>query len=159
MTLFLSAKQIVDLLYQFKFLDYLMVIFALGLIVYKAIKEYKASEENSFASFTVKAVKGHFCLSDALILTLAILTGLSLLRNLDGFPEACAIESAFLVYLLGRVYGKEVLKAGKYLADADGMVFVTDTGEQISIRELGVDKLKCELAPISFIRGGDNIGG
>ena len=116
MTIFLSAKQIVDLLYQFKFLDYLMVVAAAGLVVYKTIKEYKASEENGFASFTVKVVKGHFCLSDALILILAILTGLSLLRNLDGFSEACAIESAFLVYLLGRVYGKEVLKAGKYLA-------------------------------------------
>ena len=125
MTLFLSAKQIVDLLYQFKFLDYIMVVAAAGLIVYKTIKEYKASEENSFASFTVKAVKGHFCLSDVLILILATLTGLSLLRNLDGFAEACAIESAFLVYLLGRVYGKEVLKAGKYLAYVGyGIIYV-----------------------------------
>ena len=116
MTLFLSAKQIVDLLYQFKFLDYLMVVGAAGLIVYKAVKEYRVSGETGFAGYVVGTVKNNFCLTDALILILAVLVGLSLLRNLDGFSEACAIESAFLVYLLGRVYGKEVLKAGKYLA-------------------------------------------
>ena len=116
MTLFLSAKQIVDLLYQFKFLDYLMVVAAAGLVVYKAVKEYRASGEKGFAGYVVSTVKKNFCLTDALILILAVLVGLSLLRNLDGFSEACAIESAFLVYLLGRVYGKEVLKAGKYLA-------------------------------------------
>ena len=116
MTLFLSAKQIVDLLYQFKFLDYLMVVAAAGLVVYKAVKEYRVSGEKGFAGYVVNAVKKNFCLTDALILILAVLVGLSLLRNLDGFKEACAIESAFLVYLLGRIYGKEVLKAGKYLA-------------------------------------------
>ncbi|MCR5633932.1 MAG: O-antigen ligase family protein [Lachnospiraceae bacterium] len=116
MTLFLSAKQIVDLLYQFKFLDYIMVVAAAGLVVYKAVKEYKVSGEKDFAGYVVSTVKKNFCLTDVLILILAMLVGLSLLRNLDGFSEACAIESAFLVYLLGRVYGKEVLKAGKYLA-------------------------------------------
>ena len=116
MTLFLSAKQIVDLLYQFKFLDYLMVVAAAGLVIYKAVKEYRISGETGFAGYVVSIVKKNFCLTDALILILAVLVGLSLLRNLDGFKEACAIESAFLVYLLGRVYGKGVLKAGKYLA-------------------------------------------
>ena len=116
MTLFLSAKQIVDLLYQFKFLDYLMVVAAAGLVIYKAVKEYRASGRKGFAGYVVSTVKKNFCLTDALIMILAVLVGLSLLRNLDGFSEACAIESAFLVYMLGRVYGKEVLKAGKYLA-------------------------------------------
>ena len=116
MTLFLSAKQIVDLLYQFKFLDYLMVVAAAGLVVYKAVKEYKVSGQSGFVGYVVNVVKKQFCLTDALILILAVLVGLSLLRNLNGFAEACAIESAFLVYLLGRVYGKEILNAGKYLA-------------------------------------------
>lgn len=125
MTLFLSAKQIVDLLYQFKFLDYLMVVAAAGLVVYKAVKEYRVSGETVFAGYVVSTVKKNFCLTDALILILAVLVGLSLLRNLDGFSEACAIESAFLVYLLGRVYGKEVLKAGKYLAYVGyGIIYV-----------------------------------
>ncbi len=125
MTLFLSAKQIVDLLYQFKFLDYLMVVAAAGLIVYKVVKEYRISGETGFAGYVVNAVKKSFCLTDALILILVVLVGLSLLRNLDGFSEACAIESAFLVYLLGRVYGKEVLKAGKYLAYVGyGIIYV-----------------------------------
>lgn len=103
MIAFLSLKQIVDMLYQFKVLDYLMVIAALVLIGYKIYK----SKGIDFKKI---------CIVDVLVFILALLYGLATLRNLDGIAEGCKIESAFLVYVFGRLYGNEIHKAGKYLA-------------------------------------------
>ncbi|MBQ6886169.1 MAG: hypothetical protein IJN54_01480 [Lachnospiraceae bacterium] len=111
MSIFLFCKQIVDMLYQFKFLDYGMVLFALVLICYKVWKDklYKNIREFIYPV-------------DYIVVGLMIIYVLSFLRYPTAYGVFFKVESSFLIYFLGRVYGKKVLQHGKMLACAGYLI-------------------------------------
>ena len=110
MAVFLSLKQIVDMLYQFKFLDIIMLAFATFLVGWKA---YKLIKEPGFSLVKIKE-----CLvpSDVLVVVLGLLFSIALIKNFGGLTNYIKIASALFIYFLGRLYGSEIYKHGRKLA-------------------------------------------
>ena len=105
MVVFLFLKQIIDMLYQFKILDYCLVLLGIYLLFKKLIKK----------KLTWKAGDS----ADILIVILAVLFTLSWLRFPAGYQTYFKILSCFMVYFLGRLY-KDEIKVTPY-------VFVTSS--------------------------------
>ena len=111
MSIFMFCKQIVDMLYRFKFLDYGMVLFALVLICYKFWKDK-----------IYKDIKGFLCPGDGIVVALMAVYILAFLRYPAAYGTFFKVESCFLIYFLGRLYGKEILQHGKMLAYAGYLI-------------------------------------
>lgn len=109
--IFLFLKQIVDMFYQWQILDYGMVLFALALLGYGLIQDK-----------TYLKIKSNIKLADVLIIGLALIYLWSFLRDTGGYASFFKIESAFLLYFLGRVYGRKLLDYGYMLAIAGYIV-------------------------------------
>lgn len=107
MPIFLFCKQIVDMLYQLKILDYGMVLFALVLICYKIWKDKLYTH-----------IKEFLCPVDVLVFALMVVYIVSFLRYPAAYGIFFKVESCFLIYFLGRVYGKEIMQHGRALAAA-----------------------------------------
>jgi len=91
MTVFLFLKQIVDVLYPYRWLDYMMVFLVVFLLIYQILLVRPSVREN-------------FTLSDSIVLILSGLLTLSFLKNIDGYGIFFKVLSAFLMYFVGRVY-------------------------------------------------------
>lgn len=111
MPIFLFCKQIVDVLYQYKILDYGMVLFALILILYKIWKDKLYTNIREFIS-----------LADVIVLALMVVYVMAFLRYPSAYGTFFKVESCFFIYFLGRVYGEEIMKHGKLLAIAGYIV-------------------------------------
>lgn len=111
MPIFLFCKQIVDVLYQYKILDYGMVLFALILILYKIWKDKLYTNIREFIS-----------LADVIVLVLMVVYVMAFLRYPSAYGTFFKVESCFFIYFLGRVYGEEIMKHGKLLAIAGYIV-------------------------------------
>lgn len=107
MTVFLFLKQFVDMLYQYKILDYGMVLFAIALLGYKVIREKIYTN-----------IKNSICIADGIVLGLMIMYTMAFLREPLFYANFFKIMSAFLVYFVGRVYGTELLEHCKLVAIA-----------------------------------------
>ena len=94
MTVFLFLKQIVDLLYPYRWLDYLMVFLVIFLLAYQILLVRPSIQE-------------HFTLSDGIVIFLGGLLTLSFIKNTDGYGIYFKVLSAFLMYFVGRVYRSE----------------------------------------------------
>lgn len=111
MSIFLLAKQIVDMLYQFRFLDYGMVLLAIALLGYKIWKDK-----------LYKDIRDKIIVTDVLVVALGIVYVLSFLRYTPQYGTFFKVESCFLIYFLGRVYAKDMMNHGKLLAFAGYVV-------------------------------------
>lgn len=90
MSAFLFAKQIVDMLYQFKFLDYILVVLALTFLLVGIVK----------TKWTPRALRW----IDFLVLGLAILDVIAFLQNIkEGYEAFFKVLSAYMIYFLGRI--------------------------------------------------------
>lgn len=107
MPVFLFLKQFVDMLYQFQILDYGMVVFALALLGYKV-----------FADKQYVNIRARLCSADYIVIALGCVYVASFLRYPAAYGTFFKVESAFLIYFLGRAYGEEILKSGRALAAA-----------------------------------------
>ncbi len=91
MTLFLFAKQIVDMLYQYRALDYMMVIWVCFLLVYQVVLVRP--------DFRKKVT-----MADGVVILLGLLLTFSFIRSGSGYEIYFKVMSAFLIYFVGRVY-------------------------------------------------------
>lgn len=105
MNVFLGLKQIVDMFYQWQFLDYGMVLFALCLIVFYSLKNKK------YLQFKERVIW-----VDYIVFGLMVVYSISFVRNLSFYGTFFKVESAFLLYFLGRIYGKKLFTHGRILA-------------------------------------------
>lgn len=94
MVVFLFLKQIIDMLYQFKILDYCLVLLGIYLLFKKLIKKKPTWKDGDGA--------------DILVVILAVLFTLSWLRFPAGYQTYFKILSCFMVYFLGRLYKDEI---------------------------------------------------
>lgn len=91
MTFFLFAKQIVDMLYQYRILDYIMVVFVLLLLVYQA-------------ALVRPDIRKHFTAADGIVLLFSLLLTISFLKTMTGYQTYFKVLSALLIYFVGRIY-------------------------------------------------------
>lgn len=150
MAVFLFLKQIVDMFYQYKILDYGMVVFAVVLLgrkiwtdkIYLHLKEFLCP-----ADFAVMAL-------------MAVYTG-AFLRYPAAYGIFFKVESAFLIYFLGRAYGRKIMQYGRGLAWAGyiavylnffyrfylfGFRFFLEPGEEDLLNRGGLYYYKTDLA-------------
>ena len=111
-----SIKQIIDILYEYTFLDYIMVLFVICLLVIGFVKNKVYNNLNNKINIT-----------DLVIVLLAIIYFFSFLRNTDAWKHICKIESAFLVYFLGRIYGNKEIKYKKVCSIISYIVVYANT--------------------------------
>lgn len=117
MPVFLFLKQIVDMLYQYKILDYGMVLFAVALIAVKLYKE----------KFTWKDLRP----ADYAAAGLSVLFTVSFLREPSGYAAYFKILSGFLIYFLGRAYGGDLMKHGRWLSAASYLIVYLNLGHRL----------------------------
>lgn len=91
MTLFLFLKQIVDMFYQLRFLDYCMVLLVLVMLVYQV-------------ALVRPDIHRHFTLTDAMIIAMGALLTISFIQSIEGYGIYFKVMSAFLMYFVGRIY-------------------------------------------------------
>ena len=96
MSIFLFLKQIVDILYPYQWLDYMMVALAIVALVYQLM-------------LVRPSVKGKVTLSDCCICILLILFAIAFVRK-DGTDYANFVKvlSAFFMYFVGRIYYERI---------------------------------------------------
>lgn len=111
MPIFLFLKQLVDMFYQYQILDYGMVLFALILLGYGIIKN----------KLYLKW-KEYICISDLIVIALAVVYIGSWIRYPAAYGIFFKIESAILLYFIGRVYGRQIMSYGRWLAWAGYIV-------------------------------------
>lgn len=105
MSYFLALKQIVDILYQFKILDYGILLFAVILIIYRIIKLE-----------IYKNIKCFWLVPDFLVIGLIVIYTITIIRHPENsYNQYVKTMSAFLMYFLGRVYGNCVDRYSKVL--------------------------------------------
>lgn len=120
MSLFLFLKQIIDILYAFHWLDYMMVAFALIALVYQVL-------------LVRPSVKGNITLMDACVVVLAgLMTYHYLKAPQDAYATYVKILSGFLLYFVGRVYYERILECGDALAYASYIVIYANLIKRIS---------------------------
>lgn len=108
MPIFLFLKQLVDMFYQYQFLDYGLVIAAVVLLFYKLYKDKYTLKDINYVDITIVA--------------LAVAITLAFLRDMSGYKVYFKILSGFLIYFLGRAYQKEIMEQGRVLAAASYII-------------------------------------
>lgn len=133
MTIFLFLKQIVDVLYPYRWLDYLMVFFVIFLLIYQILLVRPSIQE-------------HFTLSDSIILFLSGLLTLSFIKNIDGYGIYFKVLSAFLMYFVGRVYYDRIQECVGALVSSSYIVIYVNffyrifhTGFRLGVQNAGGD--------------------
>ncbi len=91
MTFFLFAKQLVDMLYQYQTLDYIMVALVFLLLVYQT-------------ALVRPDFRRRFMLTDGIVILLGMLLTVTFVRSGNGYQIYFKVMSAFLLYFVGRVY-------------------------------------------------------
>ena len=109
MTLFLFAKQLVDILYPYRVLDYIMVVFVLLLLVYQV-------------ALVRPDIRKRITLSDGIVLLLSLFLTVSFFRTMKGYQIYFKVLSAFLVYFMGRIYYDRIKECYGALVSASYLV-------------------------------------
>ena len=91
MAFFLFVKQLVDMLYQYQVLDYLMVIMVFFLLLYQV-----ALVRPNF--------RKRFMFTDGIVFFLSVLLTINFIRARSGYQDYFKVMSAFLIYFVGRIY-------------------------------------------------------
>lgn len=109
MSFFLFIKQIVDMLYQYKFLDYIMV----GLILLMLVYQIALVRPN---------LKKWYTKTDVIVLLFSVLVTINFLKNKNEYEVYFKIISAFLMYFFGRIYYDRVQECYGALVSAGYIV-------------------------------------
>lgn len=105
MTFFLFAKQIVDMLYQYRILDYIMVVLVLLLLIYQI-------------ALVRPDIRSHATTADGIMVLFSCLLTISFVRTMTGYQIYFKILSAFLIYFVGRIYYDRIKECYSALVSA-----------------------------------------
>ncbi len=109
MTLFLFAKQFVDMFYHYRILDYIMVVCVLLLLVYQT-------------ALVRPDIRKMFQPADGIVIVLGVLLTITFIRSGSGYQAYFKVMSAFLIYFVGRIYYDRIRECYGTLVFASYMV-------------------------------------
>lgn len=118
MPFFLFVKQFVDMLYQYRFLDYGMVLLVVLLLGYQI-------------ALVRPDIRRHFCATDGIIVALIVLITCSWMRFEGGYQIYFKVLSAFLVYFMGRIYYDRIKECYGALVLASYSIVYLNLGKRI----------------------------
>lgn len=126
MSLFLFSKQIIDMLYKYRFLDYFMVGVVLFMIAYQLL-------------LTRPVIKERLTIVDGIVILLGILISIHFAGNLSTYPIYVKVMSAFLLFLLGRICSERIEECGQALVISGYLIIYVNFAHRILA--LGADLL------------------
>lgn len=104
MSIFLFMKQMVDILYPYHWLDYMMVALALVALVYQVM-------------LVRPNPKGKVTVADCCMVILLVLFSISFIRKgMEDYANFMKVLSAFLMYFVGRIYYERIQECEGALA-------------------------------------------
>lgn len=118
MTLFLFLKQIVDMLYQYRILDYIMVIWVVLLLLYQV-------------ELVRPDIKENVTLADGIVFLLGFFLTVNFVRFQSGYEIYFKVMSAFLMYFVGRIYYDRIKECYGALVTASYVVVYVSLAERI----------------------------
>lgn len=118
MTLFLFLKQIVDMLYQYRILDYIMVIWVVLLLLYQV-------------ALVRPDIKENVTLADGIVFLLGFFLTVNFVRFQSGYEIYFKVMSAFLIYFVGRIYYDRIKECYGALVTASYVVVYVSLAERI----------------------------
>lgn len=118
MTLFLFLKQIVDMLYQYRILDYIMVIWVVLLLLYQV-------------ALVRPDIRKNVTLADGIVLLLGTLLTINFVRSQSGYEIYFKVMSAFLMYFVGRIYYDRIKECYGALVTASYFIVYVSLAERI----------------------------
>lgn len=118
MALFLFLKQIVDMFYPYKILDYIMVIWIVLLLVYQV-------------ALVRPDIKNNVTLADILVILLGFLVTMTFIRSQSGYQIYFKVMSAFLVYFVGRIYYDRIKECSGALVASSYIIVYASLAERI----------------------------
>lgn len=114
MSIFLFLKQIVDILYPYQWLDYMMVALAIVALVYQIM-------------LVRPSLKGKLTLSDCCIGILLILFSVAFLKkDFADYSNFVKVLSAFFMYFVGRIYYERIQECESALSLSAYIVVYTN---------------------------------
>lgn len=129
MTLFLFLKQIVDMLYQYRVLDYAMVVWVLLLLIYQV-------------ALVRPDIKKNITLTDGIVLLMCALLTVNFLRSQSGYQIYFKVISAFLMYFVGRIYYDRIRECYGALVSAAYLIVYISLLERIFRFGFALDEVK-----------------
>lgn len=118
MPFFLFAKQFVDMLYQYRFLEYGMVVLVVLLLGYQM-------------ALVRPNMRRRFCVADGIIVAFIALITCSWIRSEGGYQIYFKILSAFLLYFMGRIYYDRIKECYGALVLASYCIVYLNLGKRI----------------------------
>lgn len=95
MSFFLFVKQIVDMLYAYKVLDYGMVFLILLLLIYQVL-------------LIRPSIKEFYKKTDVIVIALGVLLTFNFLKDISSYENYFKVLSALLMYFVGRIYYERI---------------------------------------------------
>lgn len=129
MTLFLFVKQIVDMLYQYRALDYLMVIWVFLLLCYQV-------------ALVRPDFKEKITVTDGIVLALCVLLTVNFFRTRGGYQIYFKVLSAFLLYFVGRIYYDRIRECYSALVIASYLIVYISFLERIHRFRFSLTKIQ-----------------
>lgn len=118
MTLFLFLKQIVDMLYQYRILDYIMVIWVVLLLLYQV-------------ALVRPDIRKNVTVADGIVILLGVLLTVNFVRSQSGYEIYFKVMSAFLMYFVGRIYYDRIKECYGALVTASYFIVYVSLAERI----------------------------
>ena len=118
MTLFLFLKQIVDMLYQYRILDYMMVVWVVLLLLYQV-------------ALVRPDIRKNVTLADGIVMFLVFLLTVNFTRSHSGYQIYFKVMSAFLMYFVGRIYYDRIKECYGALVTASYFIVYVSLAERI----------------------------
>ena len=118
MALFLFLKQIVDMLYQYRILDYIMVIWVVLLLLYQV-------------ALVRPDIRKSVTWTDTIVVLLSLLLLITYIRSQSGYQIYFKVMSAFLMYFVGRIYYDRIRECYGALVASSYIIVYTSLAERI----------------------------
>lgn len=118
MALFLFLKQIVDMLYQYRILDYIMVIWVVLLLLYQV-------------ALVRPDIRKSVTWTDTIVVLLSLLLLITFIRSQSGYQIYFKVMSAFLMYFVGRIYYDRIRECYGALVASSYIIVYTSLAERI----------------------------
>lgn len=118
MALFLFLKQIVDMLYQYRILDYIMVIWVVLLLLYQV-------------ALVRPDIRKSVTWADGIVILLGLLLTVNFIRFQSGYQIYFKVMSVFLMYFVGRIYYDRIRECYGALVASSYIIVYTSLAERI----------------------------
>lgn len=128
MSIFLFLKPIVDMCYQLKWMDYVMVVFALVLFGYQMV-------------LVRPNIRARIGITDTSVILIALILTVTFARSGNGYTVYFKVLSGLLLYFVGRIYYDRILECTDALVFSSYLIVILNVIHRLVVFGLGFLKV------------------